>query len=158
TIIVYSDHPAVAPWVLWYMKVFGHRDVRVLNGGRKKWLTDGYPLTTELPVITTTSYTSKDPHPHLRALQEQVPATLRHKHRVLLDVRRPQEYRGEWFMLEPAKEAERAGHIPGAVHLYYESALNADGTFRSADELSALYGNSGITADREVITYCAIGI
>jgi thiosulfate/3-mercaptopyruvate sulfurtransferase len=76
----------------------------------------------------------------------------------LVDVRTPEEYRGERFMLEPPKEAERAGHIPGAVHLYYEAALRADGTFKSADELSALYANKGITADREAITYCAIGI
>src|SRR5262249_58215596 len=76
----------------------------------------------------------------------------------LVDERKPQEDGGEWFMLEPPKGAERAGHIPGAVHLYYESALNADGTFRPADELSAIYENRGNTPDREAITYCAIGI
>ena len=158
TIIVYSDHPAIAPWVLWYMKVFGHSDVRVLNGGRKKWLAEGRPLTTDLPVIAATSYTAKDPDPNLRALQDQVRAAMGQRDHVLVDVRTPQEYRGEWFMLEPPKGAERAGHIPGAVHLYYESALNADGTFRPADELSAIYENRGITPDREAITYCAIGI
>jgi thiosulfate/3-mercaptopyruvate sulfurtransferase len=158
TIIVYSDHPAIAPWVLWYMKIFGHNDVQVVNGGRKKWLADGYPLTTELPVIAATSYTAKDPDPNLRALQAQVRAALGQRDRVLVDVRTPQEYRGERFMLEPPKGAERAGHLPGAVHLYYESTLNTDGTFRSADELLALYGNRGITPDREAITYCAIGI
>jgi thiosulfate/3-mercaptopyruvate sulfurtransferase len=158
TIIVYSDHPAIAPWVLWYVKVFGHSDVRVLNGGRKKWLAEGRPLTTDLPVIAATSYTAKDPDPNFRALQEQVRAAMDQRDRVLVDVRTPQEYRGEWFMLEPPKGAERAGHIPGAVHLYYEAALNADGTFRAADELSAIYGNRSITPDREAITYCAIGI
>jgi thiosulfate/3-mercaptopyruvate sulfurtransferase len=158
TIVVYSDHPAIAPWVLWYMKVFGHHDVRVLNGGRKKWLAEGRPLTTELPAPTVTSYTAKDPDPSLRALQAQVRTAVGQRDCVLVDVRTPEEYRGERFMLEPPKESERAGHIPGAVHLYYESALRTDGTFKAADELSALYANKGITADREAITYCAIGI
>ena len=135
-----------------------HRDVRVFNGGRKKWLADGYSLTTELPVLVATSYTAKDSDLTLRALQGQVRAALGQRDRVLVDVRTPEEYRGERFMLEPPQGTERAGHIPGAVHLYYESALNTDGTFRSADELSALYENKGITADREAITYCAIGI
>lgn len=158
TVVVYSDHPAVAPWVFWFLKAFGHEDVRVLNGGRKKWLAEGRPLTTEVPTIVATSYKAKDFDPHIHAMRDQVQTAIGQKTHVLLDVRTPQEYRGEWFMMSPPAETERAGHIPGAVHLYYESALLEDGTFRSADELAALYGSKGVTADKEAITYCAIGI
>jgi thiosulfate/3-mercaptopyruvate sulfurtransferase len=158
TVIVYSDHPAVAPWVVWYLQLFGHADVRVLNGGRKKWIAEGRPLTAEIPVFTPTAYVAKDPDPHLRARQEQVRAAVGKGDPVLIDVRTPQEYSGEWFMMGPPAATERAGHIPGAVHLYYEAALNADGTFKSAERLAAVYGSQGITADKQAITYCAVGI
>jgi thiosulfate/3-mercaptopyruvate sulfurtransferase len=77
---------------------------------------------------------------------------------VLLDVRTPEEWRGETFVVAPPRAGERGGHIPGAVHLYYEAALNEDGTFRSAEELTELYRAHGVTADKETITYCAVGM
>jgi thiosulfate/3-mercaptopyruvate sulfurtransferase len=158
TVVVYSEHPAVAPWVFWFLKAFGHADVRVLNGGRKKWLAEGRPLTSETPATVSTRYRAKDFDSNLHAVREQVQAAISQKSHALVDVRTLQEYRGEWFMMSPPAETERAGHIPGAVHLYYESALREDGTFRSADELAALYESKGITADKGAITYCAIGI
>lgn len=158
TVIVYSDHPAVAPWVLWYLKSFGHHDVRVLNGGRKRWIAEGRPMTAGVPVIPPTTYRVSDPNPTLRALQDQVRAVVGKTNPVLIDVRTPQEYSGEWFMMGPPAAGERAGHIPGAVHLYYEAALNGDGTFKSAEELAAVYSSQGITADKDTITYCAVGI
>ncbi len=158
TVVAYSDHSAIAPWVFWFLKSVGHGDVRVLNGGRKKWIADGHGLTTEPPSVTATSYTAQEPDPDLRVLQERVRAAVGQAHHVLLDVRTPEEYRGEVFLLEPPQGTERAGHIPGATHLYYEAALNADETFKSADELAALYASHGVTADKETITYCAVGI
>jgi thiosulfate/3-mercaptopyruvate sulfurtransferase len=158
TVIAYSDHNAFAPWVFWFLKSVGHADVRVLNGGRKKWIADGYALTTELPTVSAATYIAHDPNPDLRALQERVRAAVGKENHVLLDVRTPEEYRGELFLLEPPQETERAGHIPGATHLYYEAALNEDDTFKSADALAALYADQGITADKETITYCAVGI
>jgi thiosulfate/3-mercaptopyruvate sulfurtransferase len=158
TVIAYSDHNAFAPWVFWFLKSVGHADVRVLNGGRKKWIADGHALTTELPTVSAATYIAHDPDPDLRALQERVRAAVGKENHVLLDVRTPEEYRGELFLLEPPQETERAGHIPGATHLYYEAALNEDDTFKSADALAALYADQGITADKETITYCAVGI
>jgi thiosulfate/3-mercaptopyruvate sulfurtransferase len=158
TVVIYSDHPAVAPWVLWYLQLFGHNTVCILNGGRKKWLAEGRPLTSDAPVITPTAYKAKDPDPNLRALRHHVQAAVGKAAPVLIDVRTPQEYSGEWFMMGPPTKGERTGHIPGAVHLYYESALNADGTFKTAQELAAVYGSQGVTPDKQAITYCAVGI
>ena len=158
TVIAYSDHNAFAPWVFWFLKSVGHADVRVLDGGRKKWVADGHALTTELPTVPAATYIAHDPNPDLRALQERVRAAVGKENHVLLDVRTPEEYRGELFLLEPPQGTERAGHIPGATHLYYEAALNEDDTFKSADALAALYADQGITADKETITYCAVGI
>ncbi len=158
TVIVYSDQTAVAPWVFWFLKTVGHKDVRVLNGGRTKWVAEGRPLTTDVPSFSPTSYTAQAPEPSRRALLEQAQAAVGQGDQVLIDVRTPEEYRGEIFLLEPPQDTERAGHIPGAVHLYYEAALNEDGTFKSADELAALYADRGITADKQAITYCAVGV
>ena len=83
TVIAYSDHSAVAPWVFWFLKSVGHADVRVLNGGRKKWVADGNPLTTEVPAVTATSYTAREPDPDLRALQERVRAAVGQENQVL---------------------------------------------------------------------------
>ena len=94
TVVLYSDHPAVAPWALWYLHLFGHRAVRVLNGGRKQWLAEGRPLTAEVPVVTSTAYKAQDPDLTLRALRDEVQAAVGKGTPVLLDVRRPQEYRG----------------------------------------------------------------
>lgn len=158
TVIAYSDHSAIAPWVFWFLRSVGHADVRVLNGGRKNWVADGHPLTTEEPTVSAASYHAQDPNPDLRALQDRVRAAVGKEDRVLLDVRTPEEYRGELFLLEAPQGTERAGHIPGATHLYYEAALNEDETFKAADELAALYAGRGVSADRETITYCAVGI
>ncbi len=157
TVIVYSDHSASAPWVFWFLKVFGHDDVRVMNGGRKKWLVEARPLVTETPTITPTTYTAQNLDSSIRALREQVQASIGKLDRVLVDVRTPQEYCGELFTMKPPEGTERPGHIPGAAHIFYESALNEDETFKSAEELYTLYSSKGITSDKEVITYCAIG-
>jgi thiosulfate/3-mercaptopyruvate sulfurtransferase len=158
TVVVYSGHPAVAPWVFWFLKLFGHSEVRVLNGGRKKWSMEGHPFTTEPPAIMPTHYTASPPDPNLRAVREVVQDSIGALRRVLVDVRTPQEYHGERFMLKPPEGTERAGHIPGAVHIYYEEAVNEDGSFKSFDELQTLYQTKNVTPDKEAITYCAIGV
>lgn len=158
TVVACSDHGAMAPWVFWFLRSVGHADVRVLNGGRRKWVVDGHALTTEEPTVSAAAYRARAPDPDLRALESRVRTAVGAADQVLLDVRTPEEYRGERFMFEPPQGAERAGHIPGATHIHYEDALAADGTFKPADELAALYAGRGVTADKGTITYCAIGI
>ena len=157
TTIAYSSHPAAEGLLFWFLKVFGHHDVRILNGGRQKWMAEGRPLTTEPTLLTPTHYHTQAPNLSLRALREYVQESIGRLERVLVDVRTPQEYSGEWFMMQPPEGTERAGHIPGAVHVGCELAHNDDGTFKSVDALQSLYGGKGITPDKEVMTYCTVG-
>ncbi|MBW4687001.1 MAG: sulfurtransferase [Komarekiella atlantica HA4396-MV6] len=157
TVIVYGDIPATGGWIFWLLKVLGHQNVRVLNGGRRKWIAEGRPLTTEQPIVTATQYRVQNPDARLRALHKDVRESIGRTDRVLVDVRSPQEYNGEWFYNKPPEGTERTGHIPSATHVYYELALNDDGTFKPINELQALYGSKDITAGKEVITYCAVG-
>ncbi|HAX78879.1 MAG TPA: sulfurtransferase [Cyanobacteria bacterium UBA11372] len=156
-VVTYGDYPAIGGWLFWLLKLFGHGDVRVLNGGRHKWLTEDRPLTKEVPTIVPTHYQAKAPNASLRALCDDVKASIDRTKRVLVDARTPQEYSGEWFMMKPPQGTERAGHIPGALWVNYELTLNEDGTFKSIEELQALYSAKGITADKEIIPYCAVG-
>lgn len=158
TVVAYSDHPALAPWVFWFLKTVGHTDVRVLDGGRAKWAAERRPLTTEVPDHAEVSYTGQAPAPARRAFLDQVRAAADDDESVLLDVRTPEEYRGEIFMVDPPQGTERGGHIPGSVHLYYETALNQDGTFKSVEELTGLYTAHGIESGKSLITYCAVGM
>lgn len=156
TIVAYGSYPGTGAWIFWLLKVFGHNDVRVLNGGHQKWMSEGRPLK-RLSNFTPTQYHAQAPDASLRVSHREVQASIGRTDRVLLDVRTPQEYCGEWFLNQPPKGTERAGHIPGAVHIEHVLTLNEDGTFRSFDELLALYFDKGITADKEVFPYCAIG-
>ncbi len=156
TIIIYSNHNAGANCAFWLLKVFGHNDVRIMNGGRKKWLVEERPISTETPTITPTIYTVQNLDTSIRAMQDQVKAAI-NTDSALLDVRTPQEYCGELFLMNPPEKTERAGHIPNAIHVFYELALNEDDTFKSAEQLYTLYHSKGITPDKQVITYCAFG-
>ncbi|MGF1935653.1 MAG: sulfurtransferase [Nostoc sp. ChiQUE02] len=157
TVIPYGSYPGTGAWIFWLLKVFGHENVRVLNGGYQKWKSEGRPLATELSTFPGTNYQAKTPDTHLRVLHNEVQASIGRSDRVLLDVRTLQEYCGEWFFDQPPKEDERTGHIPGAVHLEHILTLNEDRTFKSFNELKNLYNSKGITADKEVFPYCAIG-
>ena len=157
-VVAYGEFVAFGAWVYWYFKMFGHRDVRVFNGNRKTWVDEGRPLTTEVPAVATTTYSAQAPNFAARAVLADVRAAVNTPGKVLIDTRRPEEYRGEQFILEPPKDSERGGHIPGAAYVYYEDVLNADGTFKSRAELEALYQGKGITPEKECITYCAVGI
>jgi thiosulfate/3-mercaptopyruvate sulfurtransferase len=158
TIILYGDNNNwFAAWALWILKYYGHQDVRLLDGGRVRWLADNRPLTAEVPIYPRTSYHAQDGNNEIRAFREQIALQLRDL--ALVDVRSPGEYAGE--LLAPAnlpqEGAQRGGHIPGAANIPWASAVREDGTFKSADELRAIYEGKGITANRNIVAYCRIG-
>lgn len=157
TVIAYGSYPGTGAFIFWLLKLFGHRDVRVLNGGHQKWMKERRPITAELSTFAPTQYKAEPLDANLRVLHQEVQTAINHPKRILLDVRTPQEYRGEHFLMKPPEGTERAGHIPGSVHLEHILTLNSDGTFKSFDELQALYHSKGITPDKEVFPYCAIG-
>lgn len=157
TIIAYGSYPGTGAWIFWLLQVFGHKNVLVLNGGYEKWVAEGRPLATELSQFPPSNYQAKVPDASLRVLREEVLASLDNQDCVLLDVRTPQEYAGEMFLMKPPETGERAGHIPGAVHVEHTLTLNADGTFKSRDELQTLYSSQGVTPEKVIFPYCAIG-
>jgi thiosulfate/3-mercaptopyruvate sulfurtransferase len=159
TIVLYGDNNNwFAAYAFWVLKVYGHDDVRLMDGGRKKWLLEGRPITTEVPNYPPTQYRAKEPDMSLRAFFPQVLESLNQPGIVLVDVRSPQEYTGELIAPPGMMEtAQRGGHIPGARNIPWAQAVREDGTFKSPDELRALYEAQGITPDKQVITYCRIG-
>jgi thiosulfate/3-mercaptopyruvate sulfurtransferase len=160
TVVVYGDNNNwFATFAFWLLKVYGHRDVRVMNGGRKKWAEEGRPLVATLPSITPVAYRPGDPDMSIRALRDQVHAAVASGGVALVDVRSPKEYAGELLAPEnlPQEGAQRAGHIPGAVNIPWGDSVRADGTFKPAGDLQVLYGGRGITPESSVIAYCRIG-
>jgi thiosulfate/3-mercaptopyruvate sulfurtransferase len=160
TIVLYGDNNNwFAAWALWILKYYGHEDVRLLDGGRVKWLADKREITTEVPSYSQATYQAAEPKTDIRALRDQVLSHIGQSNVALVDVRSPGEYSGE--LLAPAnlpqEGAQRGGHIPGAANIPWGQAVREDGTFKSADELRALYGGKGVTPDKEVIAYCRIG-
>lgn len=160
TIVFYGDNNNwFAAWALWLLKYYGHNDVRLLDGGRVKWLTDKRELTTEVPSYPQTHYKATSPDISIRAFRDQVLSELGHSGLALVDVRSPGEFSGE--LLAPAnlpqEGAQRGGHIPGAANVPWASAVRDDGTFKSVTELQAIYANKGVTSDKDVIAYCRIG-
>jgi thiosulfate/3-mercaptopyruvate sulfurtransferase len=160
TVVVYGDNNNwFAAWFLWNLKYYGHKDARLMNGGRKKWQEEGRELVTEAPAIKPTSYKAGQPDKSIRALREEVLAALGKAGVTLVDVRSPKEFSGELLAPEnlPQEGAQRGGHIPGAANIPWGQAVREDGTFKSADELRALYESKGVTPDKAVIAYCRIG-
>jgi len=160
TVIVYGDNNNwFAAWFVWNLKYYGHQDVRLINGGRKKWQDEGRELVTDAPTIKPASYKAGQPAKSIRALRDEVLADLGKAGVVLVDVRSPKEYSGELLAPEnlPQEGAQRGGHIPGAANIPWGQAVREDGTFKSADDLRELYGSKGVTADKAVIAYCRIG-
>jgi thiosulfate/3-mercaptopyruvate sulfurtransferase len=160
TIVLYGDNNNwFASWALWILKFYGHQDVRLLDGGRVKWLADKREITTEVPTYPRTTYHAQAPHPDIRALRDQILAELGKQGFALVDVRSPDEYSGK--LLAPAnlpqEGAQRGGHIPGAANIPWSQAVREDGTFKSANELRALYEGKGVTPDKNVVAYCRIG-
>ena len=159
TVILYGDNNNwFAAWALWQLKVYGHKDVRLMNGGRKKWIAEGRELTTQAPKAAPASYKAKDPDNSLRAFLPEVMKASSARAAALVDVRSPQEYSGE-ILAPPGlpETCQRGGHIPGAKSIPWGKACNDDGTFKSVEELRVLYGGAGITGEKPVIAYCRIG-
>lgn len=159
TVVLYGDNNNwFAAYAFWLFKLYGHRDVRIIDGGRKKWELDNRTLTRDKPALEPTEYRIGSTDPSLRALREEVLSGLEKKDRVLVDVRSPQEFSGEVIAPPGMTEtAQRAGHIPGAKSIPWSQAVRDDGTFRPADELRALYAKNGVTDEKDVIAYCRIG-
>jgi thiosulfate/3-mercaptopyruvate sulfurtransferase len=159
TIILYGDNNNwFAAFAYWILKMYGHEKVLLLNGGRKKWLAENRETTTEPANIKPSQYKAKDPDWSLRAWRDDVTQGLGSAERALVDVRSPQEFSGE--ILAPpglSETAQRGGHIPGAANVPWAQAVRDDGTFKSPDELTALYQGKGVTPDKDVIAYCRIG-
>jgi thiosulfate/3-mercaptopyruvate sulfurtransferase len=159
-VILYGDkNNWFAAYAYWYLKVYGHGDVRILDGGRQKWIDEGRELTADAPSPERKTYKAQERDESIRAYRDQVRDWLGDAKRALVDVRSPGEYNGD-LIAPPGYEqegAQRAGHIPTAASIPWASAVQDDGTFKSADELKELYGGKGVTADKEVTAYCRIG-
>ena len=157
TVVAYGSYPGTGAWIFWLLKLFGHSDVRVLNGGHQKWIAENRPVTAEFSTFAPVQYQAKPLDTNLRVLADEVRTAIDRCDQVILDVRTLQEYQGEYFLMKPPEGTERTGHIPGAIHLEHTLTLNEDGTFKSISELQELLTNRGITSDQEVFPYCAIG-
>jgi len=159
TIVLHGDNNNwFAAWALWQLKIFGHADVRLMDGGRRKWLAERRELTTAIPAYPPAVYTPAPPDTTLRAHLPGVMDAIAHSHALLLDVRTPQEFSGEIFAPPGLPETcQRGGHLPGARNVPWSVACRDDGTFRSAAELRRLYAAEGIDGSAPVIAYCRIG-
>jgi thiosulfate/3-mercaptopyruvate sulfurtransferase len=159
TIVLYGDNNNwFAAWAFWQLKVYGHQDVRLMDGGRKKWLAEGRELSTDASSYPKTAYRAAGPDRSLRAFLPEVMKASAERVAALVDVRSPQEYTGE--LLAPPglpETCQRGGHIPGAKNIPWGKACNENGTFKTAEELRQLYGAAGVTPDKPVIAYCRIG-
>ena len=160
TLVFYGDKSNwFACYALWVFEYYGHKNVKIMNGGRAKWEQEKRPLVKELPSYPGTSYKAKDPDKSIRAFREQVFTQVVTK-KPLVDVRSPKEYSGELLHMPnyPQEGATRGGHIPGAVNIPWSKAVNeADSTFKSTEELRSLYESEGIQSDKDIIAYCRIG-
>ena len=160
TVVLYGDkNNWFAAFAYWYLKVYGHEDVRVLDGGRQKWLDERRELTTDVPSPERAEYRASERNEALRAYRGAVLEGIGASEKALVDVRSPQEYAGD-LVAPPGYEqegAQRAGHIPTAVSIPWSQAVRDDGTFRPREELSELYESEGITAGKQVTAYCRIG-
>jgi thiosulfate/3-mercaptopyruvate sulfurtransferase len=146
-----------AAYAYWYFTLYGHADVKLLDGGRKKWELDSRELTDEVPTREKTSYTAKEQDTSIRAFRDETVAAIGVKN--LIDVRSPDEYAGR--LLAPAhlpqEQAQRAGHVPTSLNVPWSKNANDDGTFKSEDELTALYAEVGIDDSKDTIALCRIG-
>ena len=160
TVVLYGDNNNwFACWAFWQMKYYGHNDVRVMNGGRAKWEAEGRPLTTTAANASAKSYQAGSPNESIRAYRDQVLASVNAGNVALVDVRSPDEYNGTLLAPPnlPQEGSQRGGHIPGAASIPWGQAVSEDGTFKSADDLQALYGSKGIDGSKDTVAYCRIG-
>jgi thiosulfate/3-mercaptopyruvate sulfurtransferase len=158
-IVFYGDNNNwFAAFAYWVAKIYGHQNAALMNGGRKKWELEGRELVKDAPQTQPATYRASEPDTALRALHHEVRESLGGAGRALVDVRSPAEFNGEVIAPPGMSEtAQRAGHIPGAASVPWAQAANEDGTFKSREQLQALYAPKGVTEDKQVITYCRIG-
>ena len=158
TVILYGgNNNWFAAYAYWYFKLYGHEKVKLLDGGRKKWELDGRPFSTEPVTRQTTDYKAQEPDNRIRAFRDEVLAAIGNKN--LVDVRSPDEFSGK--ILAPAhlpqEQAQRPGHITGAINVPWSRAANEDGTFKSDEDLTAIYAHAGLDGSQPTIAYCRIG-
>jgi len=162
TVVFYGDRNNwYATYSLWLFRYYGHDEskLKVMDGGRQKWEEESRPLTKETPTLQAGTYQAKDPDPSVRAFREEVLAAVNSQDKNIIDVRSPAEYTGEMLHMAnyPQEGAQRGGHVPSARNIPWSAAANPDGTFKSADELKALYEGKGVRAGEPTIAYCRIG-
>lgn len=158
TVVLYGgNNNWFAAYAYWYFKLYGHENVKLLDGGRKKWELDGRPLSTDPVKREPTEYVAKEPDLSIRAFRDETVDAIGVKN--LVDVRSPDEFSGK--ILAPAhlpqEQSQRPGHIPGAINVPWSKAANEDGTFRSDEELAEIYGAAGLDGSKDTIAYCRIG-
>ena len=161
TVVLYGDNDNwFATYAFWQLKMYGHADLKVMDGGRQKWIAEGREVTTDAPSVSAAEYSASAPDTSIRATRDYVLSVAAGDNNVgLVDVRAPDEFDGT--LLAPAhlpqEGSQRGGHIPGAANVPWATAVAEDGTFKSADELAEIYGGKGITGESETIAYCRIG-
>jgi thiosulfate/3-mercaptopyruvate sulfurtransferase len=160
TIVLYGDRNNwFAAYTYWYLKYYGHDNVKLMNGPREKWIAEGRPTSTELPAFGSATFNAQDGDASIRALRDEVFSKL-DSATALVDVRSPAEYSGELIAMAGYEQegAQRSGHIPGAASVPWAQAVKEDGTFKSAEELRELYTTKGVVnGDKPIIAYCRIG-
>jgi thiosulfate/3-mercaptopyruvate sulfurtransferase len=159
TVVFYGDRNNwFACYAFWLFEYYGHKHLKIMNGGRAKWLAEGRPVTREVPKYSATQYRAEEPNERIRAYRDEVMKHMKEK-RPMIDVRSPQEFTGELLSMPnyPQEGAQRGGHIPGALNIPWAKAVAEDGTFKPVEELRQLYESQGISPDSEVIAYCRIG-
>jgi thiosulfate/3-mercaptopyruvate sulfurtransferase len=160
TVVLYGDkNNWFAAYAYWYLKIYGHEDVRILDGGRQKWIDEGRELVAEVPAPAACKYAALERDESIRSYRDRVLGLIGDPGAALVDVRSPAEYAGD-LIAPPGYEqegAQRAGHIPTAASIPWASAVGDDGTFKPAAELRALYGGRGIVPEKAVTAYCRIG-
>jgi thiosulfate/3-mercaptopyruvate sulfurtransferase len=162
TLVLYGDfNNWFAAFAFWVFKYYGFKDVRIMNGGRKKWLEEDREISKDIPSYPKGNFKASDPDKNIRVFLEEVKQALGARDRIkMVDVRSPKEFTGEILAPPeyPTEHAQRGGHIPGAENIPWAQAVNdKDGTFKSVEELRKLYESKGITQDKEIIAYCRIG-
>ncbi|MGX5657566.1 sulfurtransferase [Geodermatophilus nigrescens] len=158
TVVLYGgNNNWFAAYAYWYFTIYGHRDVKLMDGGRKKWELDGRPLSKDAVERPATQYQASEPDLSIRAFRDEVVASIGSKN--LVDVRSPDEFSGK--ILAPAhlpqEQSQRAGHVPTAINIPWSKAANEDGTFKSDEQLAELYAEQGFDDSRPTIAYCRIG-
>jgi len=159
TVILYGDNNNwFAAWAFWQLKIYGHKDVRLMNGGRNKWIEEGRELTTDVPKTPDAQYRASKPDLSLRTILPQVQDAINRGGVPLVDVRSPKEFTGE-ILAPPGlpETCQRGGHIPYARNIPWSKACNDDGTFRSIDDLRRVYASEGIDGTKPIVAYCRIG-